>query len=320
MAAPSTRRKSISYAKWGYVFILPFFVIYAVFSFIPLFNTFYNSFFENYKDGLTQIGPTFIGFDNYQTILASGSDMIKYLTNTFVIWIIGFIPQVFISLLLASWFTDLRLKLKATGFFKVVIYLPNLIMAAAISMLFFALFSQVGPVNDFLVGANILTEPFRFFEGTNSTRIIIAFINFLMWYGNTTIMLMAAIMGIDTSLFEAAQIDGANPTQTFWTITIPLIRPLLVYVIITSLIGGLQMYDIPSIITNGKGTPNRTTMTLIMYLQNHLYSKNYGMAGAVSVLLFIVAAILSLIVFYLGRDKDAAKTKKHKKAKGASLL
>lgn len=319
MAAPLSRRKSISYARWGYFFIAPFFIVYTIFSLFPLISTFYNSFFENYMSGLKQIGPTFVGFSNYAKVFASGGDLAKYFANTFIIWIIGFIPQICLSLLFASWFTDLRLKLKATGFFKVVIYLPNVIMAAAISMLFFALFSDIGPVNTMLMNMGIRTDAYSFFDHTSSTRIIIAAINFILWYGNTTIMLMAAIMGIDTSLYESAQIDGANPTQTFWKITLPLIRPLLLYVLVTSLIGGIQMFDIPNIITNKQGSPNRTSMTVVMYLNNHLFSKNYGMAGAVSVILFVIAAVLSLLVFYMMRDKDAPKNK-NKKKKGANLL
>ncbi|MBQ8781669.1 MAG: sugar ABC transporter permease [Oscillospiraceae bacterium] len=319
MAAPLARRKSISYSKWGYFFIAPFFVVYAIFSLVPLVSTFYNSLFENYMDGLNQIGPKFVGLANFQEVLAPDGNLMKYVVNTFVIWIIGFIPQIFFSLLLASWFTDIRLKLKATGFFKVVIYLPNVIMAAAISMLFFAIFSDIGPINSMLVNAGILAEPYSFFDHEISTRLIIAGINFLLWYGNTTIMLMAAIMGIDPSLYESADIDGATPTQTFWRITIPLIRPLLLYTFITSLIGGLQMFDIPNIITNKQGSPNRTSMTLVMYLNNHLFSKNYGMGGAVSVVLFVVGAVLSIVVFYIMRDKDAPKSKAKKK-KGANLL
>lgn len=319
MAAPLARRKSISYSKWGYFFIAPFFIVYAIFSLVPLVSTFYNSLFENYMDGLNQIGPKFVGFANFQEVLSPDGNLMKYVVNTFVIWIIGFIPQIFFSLLLASWFTDIRLKLKATGFFKVVIYLPNVIMAAAISMLFFAIFSDIGPINAMLVNAGILAEPYSFFDHEISTRLIIAGINFLLWYGNTTIMLMAAIMGIDPSLYESADIDGATPTQTFWRITIPLIRPLLLYTFITSLIGGLQMFDIPNIITNKQGSPNRTSMTLVMYLNNHLFSKNYGMGGAVSVVLFVVGAVLSIVVFYVMRDKDAPKSTAKKK-KGANLL
>ena len=140
--------------------------------------------------------------------------------------------------------------------------------------------------------------------------------NFLMWFGNTTILLMAAVMGISPSLFEAASLDGCTPTQTFFRITLPMIRPILVYVLITSMIGGLQMFDVPQILTNAKGTPDRTTMSLIMYLNNHLYSKNYGMAGAVSVILFIICAILCLVVYFtLNADDDSRKVKKRDRFK-----
>ena len=112
------------------------------------------------------------------------------------------------------------------------------------------------------------------------------------------------MMGIDTSLFEAAEVDGATSTQVFFKITLPLLRPILIYVVITSLIGGLQLFDVPQILTNGTGNPMRSTMTLIMYLNKHLYSKNYGMAGALSVVLFIITSLLSLLVFKVsGNDK-----------------
>jgi multiple sugar transport system permease protein len=108
---------------------------------------------------------------------------------------------------------------------------------------------------------------------------------------------MSGIMGIDTSLFEAARIDGANSRQTFFRITMPLLKPIFVFVLITSLIGGLQMFDVPQILTNGSGNPNRTSMTLIMFLNKHLASKNYGMGGAVSVLIFFVTGTLSFVAY-----------------------
>ena len=150
----------------------------------------------------------------------------------------------------------------------------------------------------------ILKEPFSFLNSVWGNRGLIGLMNFLMWFGNTTILLMAGMMGIDTSLFEAAEVDGATSTQVFFKITLPLLRPILVYVVITSLIGGLQLFDVPQILTNGTGDPMRSTMTLIMYLNKHLFSKNYGMAGALSVVLFILTTILSLVVFKgTGNDK-----------------
>ena len=225
----------------------------------------------------------------------------------------GFIPQIVVSMVLALWFTNARLKLRFTGFFKTVIYMPNLIMAAAFSMLFWALFSDIGPINNFLVAMG--HEPISFFQNINATRGLIALMNFLMWFGNTTILLMAGVMGIDESVLEAAQIDGASSWKTFWHVTLPSIKPIIVYVFLTSLIGGIQMFDVPQILTNGSGGPDRTSMTMIMYLNKHLFSKNYGLAGALSVILFIVTAILSFIIYRNLMERDSSwETRRSKQA------
>lgn len=295
-AARSKKSKVVSYTKWGYIFLIPFFLVYIAFQIIPLFSTIYNSFFENYLAGLKQIGPNFVGLANYASLISTG-DLLKYTGNTLVLWIAGFIPQILVSLLLAVWFADAGCKLKAEGFFKTVIYMPNLIMASAMAMLFFTVFSNIGPVNQLLQAIGIIKEPYVFLDHTGSVVFLVGTMNFLMWFGNTTILLMAGIMGIDASLFEAASVDGATGSQTFFHITMPLLKPIFVYVLLTSLVGGIQMFDIPQILTNGEGNPNRTTMTLIMYLNKHLFSKNYGMAGALSVMLFVVTTILSLIIY-----------------------
>lgn len=300
------KSKIVRYNKWGYIFLIPFVLVYVIFQLIPLVSTIYNSFFENYRVGLMQVGPTWVGLENYKTIFSDVS-LLKYTANTLIMWVIGFIPQIIVSLLLGQWFSDVRLKLKGSRFFKTVIYLPNLIMASAFSMLFFALFSDVGPINAILIKMGIATQenPVRFFSNVWATRGLVGFMNFLMWFGNTTIILMAGIMGIDTSLFEAAEVDGASSWQRFYRITLPLLKPILIYVIITSMIGGIQMFDVPQILTNGSGAPAESTKTLIMYLNQHLYSKNYGLGGAFSVFLFIITAILSLIIYsVMYRKKD----------------
>ena len=171
------RSKCVSYAKWGYIFLIPFFLVYFVFQLLPLISTFYNSFFENYRVGLMQIGPKFVGLQNYKEILFN-SELPIYLKNTFIIWMMGFIPQMFFSLLLASWFTDLRLRLKCTGFFKTVIYMPNLIMASAFSMLFYTIFSDVGPINNLLNSMGLPT--YRFLSEVAGARGLIALMNFVI--------------------------------------------------------------------------------------------------------------------------------------------
>lgn len=297
-----TKRSKISYAKWGYVFIAPFFLAYALFHFAPQLLTIYNSFFENYREGLTQVGPNFVGLKNYITLFTPDKngtiDILKYAGNTIVLWVCGAIPQVVISLMLACFFTSYRLKIKGQQFFKTVIYMPNLIMASAFAMLFYMLFSNVGPVNQLLTQFGWIDTPIDFFNIRFTVRGLISLMNFLMWFGNTTILLMAGIMGIGQSLFEAANIDGASSMQVFFKVTLPLLMPILVYTVITALIGGLQMFDVPQVLTNALGTPNRTSTTLVMYLNNYLKtSKNYGMSGAISVVIFVITGLLSLVVF-----------------------
>jgi len=295
-------KKAVSYNRWGYLFLLPFLTVFVVFQLIPLGTTIYNSFFENYRSGLTQVGPNFVGLENFRKLISSG-ELLVYFKNTMIMWVMGFIPQIVVALLLSAWFSDPSLRLKFTGFFKTVIYLPNLIMAAAFAMLFFTLFSESGPMNSILMQMGILSRPYKFLSNSWSARTLVAAMNFLMWFGNTTILLMAGIMGIDSSLFEAAEVDGATATQVFFRITLPLLRPILIYVMITSLIGGLQMFDVPQVLTNATGDPMRSTMTLIMYLNKHLYSKNYGMAGALSVLMFLLTGFLSILVFKMTAER-----------------
>jgi multiple sugar transport system permease protein len=190
-------------------------------------------------------------------------------------------------------------------------------MASAFAMLFFTMFSTNGPVNSILMSMGVIKEKIDFMGSTFGTRSLVGFMNFLMWFGNTTIMLMAAIMGISVDVFEAAEIDGCRGIKRFWYIILPLIRPILAYTLITAIIGGLQMFDVPQILTNGQGAPDRTSMTLIMFLNSHLKSKNYGMAGALSVYLFIVSGILCFIVYRMTNrnDSDEAKTAAKRRAR-----
>ncbi|MDD3128825.1 MAG: sugar ABC transporter permease [Candidatus Izemoplasmatales bacterium] len=305
------RKTRINYAKWGYRFVIPFVVVYVVFSLIPLLSTFFYSFFEYYFKfgGLEKVGPNFNFLDNYILLFTEGK-FFKYFGNTMLIWIMGFIPQVIVSLLLALWFSSTRLNIKAQGFFKTIVYMPNLVMAAAFSLLFLKLFSNNGPVTNFLFESNIIGESFSFVDQNWSTRGLLSFMNYLMWFGNTTILLMAGIMGIDKGILESAQVDGANTIQTFFRIVLPLLRPILLFVLVTSLVGGVQLFDLPQIFTAGSGGPEMGSMTVIMYISRLLgVSKQYGLAGAASTLLFIMTAIVSLGFFFIFYRKEVIPRK-----------
>ncbi|WP_162140304.1 carbohydrate ABC transporter permease [Haploplasma axanthum] len=309
------RQTRINYDKWGRRFVLPFIIIYVVFSLIPLLSTFYYSFFEYYYrfGGAQKVGPNFIGLGNYITVFTEGK-FFKYFGNTMIVWLMGFIPQIVISLLLALWFTSNRLKIKAQGTFKTIIYMPNLVMAAAFSLLIQLLFSTNGPINTLLTNSGLINEGIKFLDRTFTVRSLVAFMNFLMWFGNTTILLMAGIMGIDQSVIESAQVDGASSTQTFFKIVLPLLKPILLFVLVTSLIGGVQMFDIPQIFTEGKGGPNSSVLTIIMYINALMApSKQYGLAGAVSVVLFIITVLLSVIMYVLTNSDEIKEKREIKK-------
>ncbi len=305
-----TKRKSVSYAKWGVIFIIPFFAIYLIFTLYPQITTFYYSFNKYYSPGPGMtIGPEFVGFENYAALFEKGHSgeilILKCLGNTIIMWVIGAVVQLGLSLLLALLFTSARLNVKCSGFFKSVFYMPNLIMASAFAFLFFALFDKTGPFNRLFVNLGWLDQPFDFVSGSKwSARGLVAFMNFLMWFGNTTILLMAGIMGIDESLFESAHVDGASSSRVFVDITLPLLKPILVYVMITSMIGGLQMYDVPFVLSKKTGGPDNTTKTLVMLLNDYLDAKNYGMSGAVAIILFIVTGVLSFFVYRSITKKD----------------
>lgn len=328
MASAAQRRiKSISYAKYGYMFIAPFFLVYCFFQIWPLIQTFILSFQGNGADA-----GTFVGFDNYATILfGSGEGMGRrakamqelFLTsfkNTLILWFGNFIPQILLSLLLAVWFTDSKLHIPGVGFFKVVMYLPNIITAASVAALFmrFISNSQLSAINTLLLNAG--NDPVSFEASAAWSRGIVMFIQTWLWFGNTMIMMMSGIMGINPSLFEAAAIDGASSGQVLRKVTLPLLRPMVVYTLITSMIGGLQMFDIPYLYHTGAGKINANLRTVAVFVYEQfrtgakVHQPDYGIAGAASVILFIITAALGILVFRMNRDEDEHRKKQERKA------
>ena len=271
MSSSSSRIKSVSYSKYGYIFVAPFFIIYFIFQFYPLIYTFWLSTQEylNKVDLATGVaistGPNPVGLQNFSYFVDNKS-LLESFKNTFIMWGFNFIPQLGLALLLAEWFTNIRLKIKGMGVFKVLIYLPNVITAASIAVLFTSLFDYPhAPINNLLTSMGIIKQPFEFFRSVGWTRGIVSFIQTWMWYGQTMLVLISGILGINPSLFEAASIDGATSFETFIHITLPEIQPIMLYNLVTSLIGGLQLYDVPKLLN--KGNPNGTTRTVNVKIQ-----------------------------------------------------
>ena len=307
--------KSFSYAKYGYLFSIPFVVVYAIFSLYPTLNTAILGFTDSKgMTGLTQWNflPKEKIFNNFVQLFKNPMFMMSF-KNTLILWVVNFIPQICLALLLTAWFTSRRNELRAQGLFKVIFYMPNIITAASIAILYNKLFAYpIGPVNSLLQSLHIIDEPINFINKVGPTRGIISFIQFWMWYGYTMIILISGVLGINPDLYEAAELDGASNSQMFWKITIPNLKTILLYTMITSMIGGLNMYDIPQLFN--KGNPANSTLTTNMYIYNQAFSGSYmyARAAAASMVMFLIIAIASVLVFLAFND-DKGKAKREAK-------
>lgn len=296
------------YNRYGYYFLIPFFIGFLLFQLYPIIYTFTIS-FTSMSGWETLSEATQVGFDNFINLLTNTPLFITSLKNTLLLWTINFIPQIFMALILSAWWTNRKLNLKGSAFFKTVFYLPNMIMAASVAALFMGLLSYPqGPANLFLVHTGILSEAFNFRETVWGMRGIISFLQFWMWYGQTSIVFVAAISSVDESLFEAARIDGASDGQIFRRITLPLMRPIVMYTFVTSFVGGLQVFDIPYLLSRGTGSPLNSSYTLAMFIYNQAFQyRNYGVAAAASIILLIIAAFVSIIMFRFFRERTNNK-------------
>lgn len=288
--------------SYGYLFIAPFVIGFLLFGLYPVYNTIALSFTNT---SLMKPNADFVGLLNFQRLL-SDRTFITAMTNTWSLWIMNFIPQLGIALLLAVWFTDTRLKIKGGGFWRMLFYLPNLMMPASIAALFFSLFSFYGPVNQVLVRNGLITEAIDFIRSPNVMRSLVVFIQWWMWFGQTTIILLAAMTSISVSIYEAALADGANGWQMFRYITLPLIKPVMIYVLVTSLVGGMQMFDIPMLLTDGRGSPANSILTnnILMYMKFRSSQGLIGSASTVGVVVFIMTSFVALLIFYALREKQ----------------
>lgn len=299
--------KKLKRVNPGYFFILPFVIGFLIFGLYPVINTFYLSFTNT---SLLVKEVKFIGLNNYKALFADKM-FLTAIRNTWVLWLLNFIPQLGVALILSVWFTSNRLKIKGVGVWRLLYYLPNLLMPATVAALFFSLFSFYGPVNQFLVRLHILPEAIDYIRQPAVMRAVVVFIQFWLWFGQTTIVTMAAMTSISTSLTEAAVVDGANGWQIFRYITLPLIKPVMIYILVTSLVGGMQMFDIPYLLTDGRGSPTNSILTnnILMYLK----FRTKGLIGAASsngIMVFIMTTVVALLIFYLMRDKESVKAAK----------
>ncbi|RKI82950.1 sugar ABC transporter permease [bacterium 1xD42-87] len=292
--------------RMAYLFVLPFVIVFLTFSVYPVFRTLYLS-FTSYKG----FGDAkWAGLANYIRVFKD-KFFWKALGNTVKIWGVNIILQLGLAFLLTVIFSDIKYKIRGLSVFRAVYYLPNLIAATSVAFLFKTLLDwKYGSFNQLLLTLGVAKEQINWLGSTSTAPYVISVIGAWMWFGNSFIMLMAGVQGIPTDYFEAAAIDGAGRWKVFAKITIPLLRPIMLYVFVTSLIGGLQLFDLPFLMNgvapNTAGEPSGCLQTAVMYLYKFGFETHQvGYASAIAYTLFFIILIVSIIQFKtLGREED----------------
>ncbi|MCL2386970.1 MAG: sugar ABC transporter permease [Defluviitaleaceae bacterium] len=350
IAGARRNQSSVAINDWGYIFISPFVLIFLAFIAYPIYNTFSMSTTDaRIMGGRWIINP--VGMDNFQELLGfsnlaefgeifrnffyhlfSHGDVYVHnmfhqaVLNTWILWLLNFVPQMILALVLAAMFTSTTYKLKGTNFFKAMYFLPNLMMPVTIASLFYSYLAVHGPVNQFMVGTlGIWDEARNFTSYVTDTRIVVIFLQTWMWFGQTAIVFVAGMTAISPTFYESAMIDGANQFKMFFRITLPLLKPIMLFVLVTSLVGGLGMFDIPLLFSQSPfGNPQNSVLTINMFMnvRRSFPSMMFGSAAAVSVLLFLMSSVVALFIFWAFRtqtDEDLAKREAKKAAKAAKL-
>ena len=302
--AVKSKKRDIN--RTGYLFVLPFVIVFLVFSVYPVFRTLYLS-FTNYKG---YGDATWAGIDNYIRVVKD-KFFWRDLWNTIKIWGVNIILQIGLAFLLTVIFSDIKYRIRGLAVFRAMYYLPNLIAATSVAFLFKTLLDwKFGSFNQMLMLLGLTKQQVNWLGSSATAPYVISVIQTWMWFGNSFIVLMAGVQGLPKDYFEAAAIDGAGRWTVFGKITLPLIRPIMLYVFVTSLIGGLQLFDLPFLM-NGTapgtaGEPSGSLQTVVMYLYKFGFETHQvGYASAIAYTLFFIILIVSIIQFKtLGREDD----------------
>ncbi len=292
----SVRRIALSQtlSRWDvkispYLYISPFFILFAITGLFPLV---YTAWVSVHEWNLIGGQGDFVGLDNYAFVLSNPPFWIA-LRNTFSIFLISAIPQVALALLIAA---VLDRNLRAKTFWRMGVLLPYVVAPVAVTLIFSNMFGdQYGLINSIL--GDLGLDPIGWHSEVLASHVAIATMVNFRWTGYTALILLAAMQAIPRDYYEAAMIDGAGMVRQFFSITIPQLRPTLIFVIVTSTIGGLQIFDEPRLYDQyGQGGANSQWMTITIYLYNLGWGQlNFGRAAAVAWLLFLIIVIVGLL-------------------------
>ena len=278
-----------------YAFISPFFIVFGV---VGLFPLLYTAFVSLHEWHLIGGQGDFVGLQNFQDVLQQRFFW-NAVRNTFSIFLLSSVPQIILALLIA---VALDSGIRAKGFWRMSVLLPYVIAPVAVVLIFNDLFGdRYGLFNQLLGWVGI--EPVQWHKDTFSSHIAIATMVNFRWTGYNALILLAAMQTIPRDYYEAALIDGAGPIRTFFSITVPQLRATIIFVVITSTIGGLQIFDEPRMFDQyGQGGADRQWQTLTIYLYNLGWNqKNFGRASAVAWLLFLIIVVIAIVNYFVIR-------------------
>lgn len=285
----------------GYLFIAPYFFSFFLFSLYPIINTFLTSLKS--WDGFSE--QVWVGIANYQRLLSDKvfwnsviTTVLLALTTTGLQMIFGIVLAFILS----------HKRLKGASFFKTAYFFPNLITATSLGVLFSLLFDwQSGSINRILMALNILSEPYQWKADPLCSRLIVILIVFWQYFGYYIIIFTAGINGISTDLFEAARVDGATTKNIFFKVVMPLLKPIILFATVTSIIGGLQLFDIPYTFGGVEGNPGKALFTMsMMMFRTTFKNSNFGYGATISQGIFVIIVVFSVIFMKVitGRGED----------------
>lgn len=280
-----TRRSRLT----AYTFISPFFILFAIFGLYPILFTIYLSFFK-----WDALGPMkYVGFKNYQLITGDPTFWISF-SNTIIMGLMGTLPQLIVALFVAVMLNSALNKYKNT--FRILYFMPNITSIVAVTLVFSTMFGNNGMVNWVLNSFGLESVPFN--SGWWGVKIAISTMVMWRWMGYNAIIFLSGLQSIPTDIYEAARIDGANRWQQLINITLPLLRPFIIFVTLVSTIGSLQLFTEPYVFLGqgGTGSTRQEGVTMVTYLYSEAFKNGFfGTAAATAVLLFIATIIFSLL-------------------------
>lgn len=272
-----------------YLMISPFYILFIVFGLFPILFSLYLAFHA--WDGL---GPMeYVGLRNFRNLLTDDPDFWKSVGNTFVIWFLSTVPQLFLALVVAFLLNAAFVRFK--DFYRAVYFLPNITSIVAVAIIFGSFFgSQFGLINGVLQALGLpriewINDPFW-------VKVAVSLMVIWRWTGYNAIIYLAGLQSIPHDLYEAATIDGASRKQQFFGITLPLLRPIILFTVILSTIGGMQLFTEPLILVGNTGGSTKGGLTLVLYLYNQAFGNQlFGYASAIAWMLFLIIGIFSFL-------------------------